>query len=334
MYRDLRVFMLYATGIHGALFAWAWLVIRPGERRDVVVHPTPIEAVNVDREPAEREEWPPSTRPGGGSQNVCDVKDSRPAPAGVAPTKSNVVLAPKPLVGVDTRQPAPADAQEAQPDLGAVRAAIERRDRDLEMAAAAAAALADPGMRVASGRGEGANGGPGGRGAGSGTFRAARVIRGANAFGNGSHGALTGRVCFLPVGTLRIAQVRDCQYVATVYTDTLNIPERQFYDGFPGVTDRSDWFLIDYTGTFTVSTNGTYRFRLHSDDGSYLYVDDHLVIDNDGKHAPLSRSGAIALDAGEHQIKVRYAQTTDRMALQLFVRTPQAQDEKIFTTRL
>ena len=141
-------------------------------------------------------------------------------------------------------------------------------------------------------------------------------------------------VCFLPVGTLRIAQVRDCQYVATVYADTLDIPERQFYDGFPGVTDRSDWFLIDYTGDFTVSADGSYEFRLHSDDGSYLYIDDHLVIDNDGKHAPLSRYGTVALGVGEHRIKVRYAQTTDRMALELFVRTPRARDERIFTTRL
>jgi hypothetical protein len=201
-------------------------------------------------------------------------------------------------------------------------------------AGAAAAALAQSAERAASGHGEDANGGPGGPGAGNGAGRMARAIRGTNVFGNGSHGALTGRVCFLPAGTLRIAQVRDCQYVATVYTDTLDIPERHFYDGFPGVTDRSDWFLIDYTGAFTVSDGGSYEFRLHSDDGSYLYIDDHLVIDNDGKHPPLSRYGTITLEVGEHRIKVRYAQTTDRMALQLFVRTPNMRDERIFTPRL
>jgi hypothetical protein len=128
--------------------------------------------------------------------------------------------------------------------------------------------------------------------------------------------------------------VRDCPYVATVYTDTLDIPERHFSDGFPGVSNRSDWFLIDYTGAFTVSEYGSYDFRLHSDDGSYLYIDDKLVIENDGKHAPRSRSGSIALGVGWHRIKVRYAQTNDRMALQLFVRVPTARSERIFTSQL
>jgi hypothetical protein len=133
---------------------------------------------------------------------------------------------------------------------------------------------------------------------------------------------------------LRIAEVRDCSYVATVYTDTLDIPERHFSDGFPGVSNRSEWFLIDYTGTFTASEYGSYDFRLYSDDGSYLYIDDKLVIENDGKHAPLSRSGSIPLSVGWHRIKVRYAQTNDRMALQLFVRVPAARAERIFTSRL
>jgi hypothetical protein len=202
----------------------------------------------------------------------------------------------------------------------ALQAALESRQRGIEAAAAAAAA----------GAGGPGNGGPGGRGAGWG----APPIQGAIAFGNGSRGALTGRVCFLPVGTMRIADVRDCRYVATVYTDTLDIPERHFYDGFPGVTNRSEWFLIDYTGTFTVREYGSYEFRLYSDDGSYLYIDDKLVIENDGKHAPTSRWGTIPLVAGRHRILVRYAQTNDRMALQLFVRVPQEGEERIFTPRL
>jgi hypothetical protein len=80
--------------------------------------------------------------------------------------------------------------------------------------------------------------------------------------------------------------------------------------------------------------SGVYEFRLHSDDGSYLFIDDRMVIDNDGKHAPESRSGRVSLATGEHLIKVRYAQTDDRMALQLFVLVPGASSERIFTTKL
>jgi len=218
--------------------------------------------------------------------------------------------------------PAPRRAR-ADENVAAIRSALQesedRRQRDMGRAAAVAVAAGRP---------------PGGGPPGSfGAWGGATPIRGNIAFGNGSHGALTGRVCFLPVGTLRIADAGECQYVATVYTDTLNIPERHFSDGFPGVSDRSEWFLIDYAGTFSVTAYGTYVFRLHSDDGSYLYIDDSLVIDNDGKHAPESRSGTVQLSVGDHRIKVRYAQTDDRMALQLFVRPPGGA-EILFTPRL
>jgi hypothetical protein len=34
--------------------------------------------------------------------------------------------------------------------------------------------------------------------------------------------------------------------VGTIHTSSLNIPPRIFTDGFPGVTDRFEWFAIDY----------------------------------------------------------------------------------------
>ncbi len=313
-------YVLAAAVLHAAaLLAIGLFKIRPVER-PAEIRSTNHSLVNVDLEPPVFER---SGRvPGGGAPIVrgSDEVPPRP-PAQLTPPKTK----PAPLDPVRSVPEVPDDETSPvpSPDAVAIEAAEERRARGVEMAAAAAAA----------GAGRGENGGPGGSGAGSGAL-AIPAIHGHIAFGNGSHGDLTGRVCFLPVGTLRIADVRDCPYVATVYTDTLDIPERHFSDGFPGVTNRSEWFLIDYTGTFTVSEYGSYDFRLHSDDGSYLYIDDTIVIENDGKHAPRSRSGSIPLCVGQHRIKVRYAQTNDRMALQLFVRVPAASAERIFTSRL
>ena len=259
---------------------------------------------------AEREAPLPGVRPALVRARAAPVPDRSPVDEPPAPVS--------PEVGGDRSQEPAAD--DAQATLEAVQAAVDRRQRGLEMAQAAAGA----GVGLGAGRGAGGSGGGGGP----------RDIHGSIAFGNGKFGALTGRVCFLPVGTLRIADVHECHVVATLYTDTLDIPERHFHDGFPGVTDRSDWFLIEYTGSFTVSAYGSYAFRLHSDDGSYLYIDDQLVIDNDGKHAPASRSGSIPLVVGRHRIRVLYAQTNDRMALQLFVRAPDARTEQIFTPKL
>ena len=320
-----------AVAIHAAVFAWD-----PHRRADAAeAEGAPLavlEATNVDVEPVAAER---DTRPaGGGAPTPGDSPVARARP--LVPLAPPVAKAAAPTPIPTTERPrgdrgsSPAsdeasdDADNAKPALAAAQASDERRERGMAMAAAAWAGV-----------GAGSRGGPGGHGAGWGSEPSTPpAITADIPFGNGRGGALVGRVCFVPVGTLRIADVGDCPYVATIYTDTLNIPERHFHDGFPGVSRRAEWFLIDYTGTFSVTVNGVYGFRLHSDDGSYLFIDDRMVIDNDGKHAPESRSGRIVLGAGEHRIKVRYAQTNDRMALQLFVLGPGAASERIFTTKL
>lgn len=328
--RRLGPYLVSAAAIHAAVFGWGphrRSHADEAERASLV-----LDATNVDLEPAVPER---DTRPPGGGAPMpgeSPIATARPL-APVAPRMSKAAAAaPVPMTerprgdrgSSPPDEPSDDAVDDARPALAAAQASDERRERGMAMAAAASAGV-----------GLGARGGPGGRGAGWGSgLSTPPAITGNIPFGNGSEGALTGRVCFLPVGTLRIADVHDCPYVATIYADTLNIPERQFYDGFPGVSRRSEWFLIDYTGTFSVTVNGVYAFRLHSDDGSYLFIDDRMVIDNDGKHAPESRSGRLPLAAGEHRIKVRYAQTNDRMALQLFVLRPGASSETIFTTKL
>jgi hypothetical protein len=93
-----------------------------------------------------------------------------------------------------------------------------------------------------------------------------------------------------------------------IYTSSLNLPPQDFRQGFPGVTDRVEWFAIDYTGRFWITDPGTYTFSLLSDDGAKLYIDDELVIDNDGVHAPQEKMSDIELAGGLHRIRVSYFQ--------------------------
>ncbi len=96
--------------------------------------------------------------------------------------------------------------------------------------------------------------------------------------------------------------------LGVIYTNQLNIPPTSFKDGFPGVTDRATWFAIDYTGTFTVPSTNIYRFKIKSDDGSRLYIDGVQIIDNDGMHGPKEKEGSVYLEAGTHNIRVKYFQ--------------------------
>jgi hexosaminidase len=83
-----------------------------------------------------------------------------------------------------------------------------------------------------------------------------------------------------------------------------------------------------------VSKDREYEFRLHSDDGSILWIDFAKVIDNDGLHAPLSKSGRVRLAKGSRRIRVLYFQGRGtHLALQLFV-TPPGGPEQLWKPQL
>ncbi|MGB2806207.1 MAG: CotH kinase family protein, partial [Sedimentisphaerales bacterium] len=69
---------------------------------------------------------------------------------------------------------------------------------------------------------------------------------------------------------------------------------------------QNDSFGFRFTGFIEVPLNGDYTFYTTSDDGSLLFIDDYLVVYNDGRHSAQESSGIIYLNAGMHPIKVDY----------------------------
>jgi hypothetical protein len=128
-------------------------------------------------------------------------------------------------------------------------------------------------------------------------------------FGSASQNAnsLRGEIYYLAEGTSSLPDFSTITPVGSIYTQVLDVPQRSFSSGFPGVTDRFEWFAIRYTGSFIVNTEGDYIFRLVSDDGSRLFIDGQKIIDNDGVHPPQSVSGNAYLSRGQHQIEVDYS---------------------------
>ncbi|MDA0839375.1 MAG: PA14 domain-containing protein, partial [Planctomycetota bacterium] len=63
-------------------------------------------------------------------------------------------------------------------------------------------------------------------------------------------------------------------------------------------------FGLRFTGAILVPESGRYTFYTNSDDGSMLYIDDKLVVSNDGNHGPVEKSGNIQLTAGPHKLLV------------------------------
>jgi outer membrane protein OmpA-like peptidoglycan-associated protein len=120
--------------------------------------------------------------------------------------------------------------------------------------------------------------------------------------------ALQGRVYFIPEGTEGLPDFTRLRPQGTISTTMLNIEPQSFTTGFPGVTDRFEWFAIDYQGRIMLPQAGTYTFRLASDDGSKLFIDGNEIIDNDGIHGTNQLDAEVTLAPGIHDVRVQYFQ--------------------------
>jgi choline-sulfatase len=77
-------------------------------------------------------------------------------------------------------------------------------------------------------------------------------------------------------------------------------------------------FSIQWTGYITIPKTGIYSFFTSSDDGSWLFIDDNLVVDNGGPHGLVEKGGKIHLIKGLHTIKIRYFQIGGFAVLEVF----------------
>src|SRR5215472_3406171 len=106
---------------------------------------------------------------------------------------------------------------------------------------------------------------------------------------------LRGEIYHIRRNTSKLPDLQKRKPAGIIYTESLNVPAQDFRQGFPGVTKRFEWFAIDYTGRFWIEKPGKYRFALTSDDGAQLYIDDQLVVDNDGMHPARTAEGSVEL---------------------------------------
>ena len=137
---------------------------------------------------------------------------------------------------------------------------------------------------------------------------------------------LIGNVYPVEIGSAMLPDFSLMEPVSVILAPNLDVPTRSFTAGFPGVPGGLvEWFGIRFDAELEVPTGGLYTFRLRSDDGSKLYIDGALVVDNDGLHGSLDRDGTAELTAGRHTLRVDYYQgPRTQIALQLFWQPPGA----------
>lgn len=74
------------------------------------------------------------------------------------------------------------------------------------------------------------------------------------------------------------------------------------------LANRSIQYAFSFTGYINVPTDGKYNFYTTSDDGSALYIDNTLIVSNDGLHGATEKSGSVGLKAGKHAINAVFFQ--------------------------
>lgn len=98
----------------------------------------------------------------------------------------------------------------------------------------------------------------------------------------------------------------------SVATD-LDVESRQFW--------ADNWGMV-LEGNLQIDKAGEYTFHLNSDDGSKLFFDDQLVINNDGDHSVLELSGKMHLSAGTHRLRLEFFEAGGEAILELDMEGP------------
>jgi len=100
----------------------------------------------------------------------------------------------------------------------------------------------------------------------------------------------------------------------------------QTAETFPG-TDMADHFYARWSGRIKIPRDGKYTFFTESDDGSRLWIDGKVVVDNGGLHAMEEKSGEVDLKAGEHDLKVELFENDGDVGCKLSWEAPNAAKE-------
>lgn len=150
-----------------------------------------------------------------------------------------------------------------------------------------------------------------------------RFVTAATAFGGpeANDNSLVGLIYFNQPGATKLPSFDGLNPAGVLFTNTLNAAPTASFNGFPGVDNRKDDFALRYEGPLKVAKDGDFTIRIVSDDGAKLYIDDMLIVDNDGvKDGPAEASGPVRLVAATHSLRIDYFHTTGPVALQVFVK--------------
>lgn len=119
----------------------------------------------------------------------------------------------------------------------------------------------------------------------------------------------------------KCAEIQEAKVVRNYTMDSVAIPAK-----------LEGWLGLIYEGYIEVPQDGIYTFALTSNDGSMLYLDGQMLIDNDGPHGDTQLTAQRALAKGWHKVRVEYFDMNNGGSLSLKMATPSDPALKTITT--
>ena len=104
---------------------------------------------------------------------------------------------------------------------------------------------------------------------------------------------------------------------------------RQFDFDVSKIKKREDFVAIIFKGFIHIDHPGEYTFYSSANDGSWLYIDEKLIVENTGDNHSGKEQGKIKLKKGKHPIKLIYYENSGTEALTVSMKGPEMEKQAI-----
>lgn len=119
--------------------------------------------------------------------------------------------------------------------------------------------------------------------------------------------------CFeLRIKSAALPELAGLEPAARGHTETIGVDVRT----------RDDHFALRFSARLEVPAAGEWTFTSGSDDSSWLWIDDQLVVRNEALAPHRRRSGKVRLAAGAHQLRVVYTEAEGGQSLEALWQGP------------
>ncbi|MBI4964708.1 MAG: hypothetical protein HY913_15620 [Desulfomonile tiedjei] len=143
----------------------------------------------------------------------------------------------------------------------------------------------------------------------------------------GGKGTFSVNVYKLPENIQALPDYTAFRPKQAVTADRINLDAATGDNEPANLPENTEGLGMRFMGMFLVSGEGIFKWRLDSKDGARMHIDDKTLIENDGVHAPSSKTAFTHLAEGVHTIIVDSFNSKGPPVLKLFVTQPLGKEQ-------